>query len=229
MGWNGSFWKSNDQADKGFFLDPAALAAAWPTGQAGWHAIVGTTDTVWVWDTGTGAWVDSSKQGTGDVVGPAGATSGNVPVFSGVSGKLLADGGVALANILQDAMRFIIDGGGFAIQAGAYIDLPARFAANIVGFQILNTNKVGASDQIAIEVQKCTTAQYDGGVTHPVTGDKISASVPITFASAGDAINTVSTLTGWSTAIAAGDILRFYVNTAVAITNATVILKLQRV
>lgn len=47
---------------KGYFATPAALTAAYPTGQNGWWAIVGTTDTIWVWDGDTSAWVD-----TGDV------------------------------------------------------------------------------------------------------------------------------------------------------------------
>jgi hypothetical protein len=44
---------------KGWFATEAALNAAYPTGQDSWHAIVGATDTVWVWDSGTSAWVDS--------------------------------------------------------------------------------------------------------------------------------------------------------------------------
>ena len=43
----------------GYFADPTALNTAYPTGVAGNYAIVGSTDTVWVWDTGTSAWVDT--------------------------------------------------------------------------------------------------------------------------------------------------------------------------
>jgi hypothetical protein len=43
--------------------------------------------------TSTGSACGSSEGGTGDVVGPASATSGNVSVFSDTTGKLLADGG----------------------------------------------------------------------------------------------------------------------------------------
>jgi hypothetical protein len=39
--------------------------------------------------------VSFTGTGTGDVIGPAGATAGNLPIFSGTSGKLLADSGVA--------------------------------------------------------------------------------------------------------------------------------------
>ena len=45
--------------DKGYFATEAALTAAYPVGEAGWYAVVGETDTVWIWDVETAAWVDS--------------------------------------------------------------------------------------------------------------------------------------------------------------------------
>jgi len=45
--------------DKGFFPTEADLIAAIPVGEAGWFAVVGETDTIWVWDVDTTAWVDS--------------------------------------------------------------------------------------------------------------------------------------------------------------------------
>lgn len=62
---------------KGYFIDQAALTAAHPTGEAGDWAIVGSTDTVWVWDTaGLGAWIDT---GLGSIVdwGDIGGTLAN--------------------------------------------------------------------------------------------------------------------------------------------------------
>ena len=52
--------------NKGFFATPTALTDAYATGQSGWYAIVGTTDTFWVWDADTSAWLntDSNSQGT---------------------------------------------------------------------------------------------------------------------------------------------------------------------
>jgi hypothetical protein len=46
---------------KGWFADEAALVAAVPSGVAGDWAIVGATDTVWIWVTDTGAWIDSGE------------------------------------------------------------------------------------------------------------------------------------------------------------------------
>lgn len=41
--------------------------------------------------------------GTGDVVGPGSAVSGNLASFSGTTGKIIADSGIAAANVLVDA------------------------------------------------------------------------------------------------------------------------------
>ncbi len=98
---------SQDPNNKGWFTTPAALSAAYPTGENGWFAIVGSTDTVWVWDVGTGDWVDSGASGTGDVTGPATSTNNNVALFDGTTGKVIKDGGalgaLASRNIVASA------------------------------------------------------------------------------------------------------------------------------
>lgn len=48
------------QGAMGWYADPQALQSAHPTGQNGQFAIVGSTDTIWIWDSDTSAWVDSS-------------------------------------------------------------------------------------------------------------------------------------------------------------------------
>ena len=47
---------------QGWYATPEALKAAVPTGENGWWAVVGTTDTIWTWDSDTGAWVDTRKE-----------------------------------------------------------------------------------------------------------------------------------------------------------------------
>lgn len=47
------------QGAVGYYDTPEALRSAHPTGQAGNWAIVGSTDTIWVWDTDTNAWLDT--------------------------------------------------------------------------------------------------------------------------------------------------------------------------
>ena len=45
--------------DLGYFATPAALILAYPVGLPGNFAVVGSTDTIWVWDVGTGTWVNT--------------------------------------------------------------------------------------------------------------------------------------------------------------------------
>lgn len=64
-----------DQHNLGYFATQAALEEAHPTAEAGDWAIVGATDTVWLWDSDNSQWVDSDQKGqvtsvngqTGDV------------------------------------------------------------------------------------------------------------------------------------------------------------------
>lgn len=53
--------------DKGYFATESALNTAYPVGENGWFAVVGSTDTIWVWDGGTSAWVDSGNSSSGSV------------------------------------------------------------------------------------------------------------------------------------------------------------------
>ena len=44
---------------QGWYATPEDLRAAVPIGENGWFAFVGTTDTIWTWDSDTSAWVDT--------------------------------------------------------------------------------------------------------------------------------------------------------------------------
>ena len=48
--------------NKGGFANESALTTAYPVGQEGWYALNYDTDTMWVWDAGTVAWVDSGSE-----------------------------------------------------------------------------------------------------------------------------------------------------------------------
>lgn len=50
------------QGAQGWYATPEALRAAHPTGENGQWAIVGTTDTIWVWDSDTGDWKNSDQK-----------------------------------------------------------------------------------------------------------------------------------------------------------------------
>lgn len=59
----GSGGGGSDPHNLGYYADLTALQTAHPTGQDGDFAILGSTDTVWIWDSGTTAWVDSDQKG----------------------------------------------------------------------------------------------------------------------------------------------------------------------
>lgn len=85
----------SDQHNLGWYATQAALEEAHPTAEAGDWAIVGSTDTVWLWDTDNEEWVDSDQKGqvtsvngqTGDVVLDL------LPDQTGQDGKVLQTNG----------------------------------------------------------------------------------------------------------------------------------------
>src|SRR5690606_24725721 len=53
--------------DYGYKDNPAILNNDYPTGVSGAYVRIGSTDTIWVWSTGTNSWVNSDKPITGYV------------------------------------------------------------------------------------------------------------------------------------------------------------------
>ena len=47
---------------QGWYATPKALQAAVPVGENGWWAVIGSTDTIWTWDSDTNAWKDSVQK-----------------------------------------------------------------------------------------------------------------------------------------------------------------------
>jgi hypothetical protein len=121
-----------------------------------------------------------------------------------------------------DALEFVIDGGGSAITTGmkGYIQVPWACTIN------QSTLLADQSGSIVVDVWKCSYSNFDAGSTHPVSGDKITASAPPTISSATKAQD--STLTGWTTSLAAGDILGFNVNSITTCTRVTISLKVAK-
>lgn len=89
---------SGDQHNLGYYATQAALEEAHPTAEAGDWAIVGATDTVWIWDTDNSEWVDSDQKGqVTSVNGQTGAVvlsiPSGLPSQTGNSGKFLTTDG----------------------------------------------------------------------------------------------------------------------------------------
>ena len=62
---NAEYWAQQAQSiangQLGWFETEQALESAHPTGQNGQWAIIGSTDTIWTWDSDTSAWVNSGS------------------------------------------------------------------------------------------------------------------------------------------------------------------------
>jgi hypothetical protein len=77
---------------------------------------------------------------------------------------------------------------------------------------------------IAIDLRKCTYAQFDAGATHPVAGDSVVASAPPVI-SGSTTKGQSTTLTGWTTSWSAGDLVEIYVSSVSALHVATLSLR----
>ena len=50
------------QGAMGYYTTPEALKAAHPTSEVGFWAIIGSTDSIWVWDDASNDWIDTHKK-----------------------------------------------------------------------------------------------------------------------------------------------------------------------
>lgn len=172
-----------DSHNKGFYATPTALNEAIPTAEAGDFAIVGSTDTVWIWDTDTNAWVDSDQKGqvtsvnnqTGDVTVQATLVSGtNIKSVNGES--LLGSGNLEVSGFLPypsgwttnsttKAFCDAVAADSSATVGKAYLgevtfsDLPASMANAEVNVYI-NSGTTAANKVIVLELSSGNVAPY---------------------------------------------------------------------
>jgi hypothetical protein len=131
--------------------------------------------------------------------------------------KLASDGTDAVWEDDLAAIEFIIDGGGSAITTGQKGHLEIPFACTITRVTLL----ADQSGSIVIDIWKDTYANFP-----PTDANSITASAPPTISSAQKSQD--STLTGWTTAITAGDILAFNVDSITTVTRVTLALKVTK-
>lgn len=117
------------------------------------------------------------------------------------------------AGSITTGIGITIDGGGSVITTGVKGDLYVPYAATITAVTML----ADVSGSIVIDIWKDTYANYP-----PTVADTITAAAKPTISSATKSQDT--TLTGWTTAIAAGDTLRFNVDSVTTMTRVTLIL-----
>jgi cytoskeletal protein CcmA (bactofilin family) len=133
------------------------------------------------------------------------------------AGKIAVEGSNVLmesGNAHKKALVFILDGGGVAITTGIKADIRVPWACTITKQSVI----ADVSGSIVLDIWKDTYANYP-----PVVGDTITASAKPTLSSAITAED--STLTGWTTSIAAGDTLRINVDSASTLTRVTLTLE----
>lgn len=118
---------------------------------------------------------------------------------------------------LVEPLNFIIDGGSSAITTGVKGDFIVPYACTIQSATLL----ADQSGSIVVDLWKDTYANFP-----PVVGDSITASAKPTLSSANKAQNT--TLTGWTTSIAAGDVIRVNVDSASTVQRVLLSLKVVR-
>lgn len=119
---------------------------------------------------------------------------------------------------LPYTVPFIIDGGGAAIAVGVKGDIgPFDFAGTIERVTLL-ADQAGS---IVVDIWKDSYANFP-----PTVADTITAAAKPTLASA--TTSQDSTLTGWTTTINDGDILRFNVDSATTVTRVTLTFKIRR-
>jgi hypothetical protein len=114
-------------------------------------------------------------------------------------------------------LMVVIDGGGAAITTGVKCDFHADFAFTITGWTVL----LDQSGSIVVDVWKDTYANYP-----PTGADTIAGTEKPTVAAATKGQD--ATLTSFSGAVAAGDTLRFNVDSATTAQRATIIFRCVR-
>jgi hypothetical protein len=149
--------------------------------------------------------------------GGAGATP--TSTSAGTNGQVLmgVTSSAPTFQALTNSITFIIDGGGSAITTGVKGDLEIPFACTITRATLL----ADQSGSIVVDIWKDTYANYP-----PTVADTITASAKPTISTATKSQD--STLTGWTTTIAAGDTLRFNVDSITTCTRVTLSLKVTR-
>jgi hypothetical protein len=177
-----------------------------PTGVSGATGVVGPTGV-------SGATGVAGPTGVSGATGVAGAT-GPTGV-SGATGIVGATGPLGSSGLA--AIEFVIDGGGAAIATGLYGFLDVPFACTINAAR-LYANQTGT---ITVDIWVCAYANFP-----PTIANTITASDVPTISSGVDYSDT--TLTGWTTSIAAGSVIGYNVTGVTSIQRVTCSLGIAR-
>ena len=123
--------------NKGYFADAAALAAAIPTGVSGDYAVVGDTDTIYVWDADTTAWKNTNQPTNttawGDITGTLSDQTDLDGEFDSIDAKIAAlEGAFMIEFVGADTT-----GGGTPAPANVVVSAMEKSVALAAGDKIL--------------------------------------------------------------------------------------------
>jgi hypothetical protein len=167
-------------------------------------AVIGTN--VQAWDTDL------------DAIAALGVTNDSI-----IQGKAGVWAKRTIAQLITDlalvhTINFVIDGGGAVISTGIKGDLVVDFACTVTAWTILGDQ----TGSIVVDIWRDSYANFP-----PVVGDSMTGAEKPTISSATKGQDTsLASGAGW--AIAAGDVLRFNVDSVTSLTRATVALKVTR-
>jgi hypothetical protein len=112
------------------------------------------------------------------------------------------------------SIQLVLDGGGAVIPTGVYGDIQVPYACTVTAWRLL----ADQSGSMVVDVWKDTYTNYP-----PTIADTVAGSELPTISAATKGQDT--SLSTWTTAVAAGDILRFNVNSCSTITRALLVLE----
>lgn len=121
------------------------------------------------------------------------------------------------ADLSISSINFVIDGGGSTITTGVKGDIEVPFNCTINSVTML-ADQTGS---IVVDIWKNSYANFP-----PTDADSITAAAVPTISASSKSQDT--TLTGWTTSVTAGQILRFNVDSASTIQRCTVALKVTK-
>jgi hypothetical protein len=151
---------------------------------------------------------------------PSSPPSGEQTVYSKTAGLFVKNASAVVVGPLTDghtAIEVILEGGGVAITTGIKGDIELPFAGKITAVRLF----ADQSGSIVIDLWKDVYANFP-----PDVADTITASAKPTLSSATHSQD--STLTGWTTTFAKGDILRVNVDSVATVTRVTLSLTVSR-
>ena len=127
----------------------------------------------------------------------------------------------AMAQSLVSGLEFIISNLGSVLITGVQPYLTVPYNSTITGATMV----IAPSGSLTVDIWRCSYAQFDGGVTHPVVADSITGGNPLLIPSDS---KTTSTLAGWNPSLNKGDVLAFNISSVTNATQATITLYLNR-